>query len=35
MFISTFFNAFSVLLPVLFVMGLGALAGYARQFDRD
>lgn len=33
--ISTFFNAFSALLPVLFVMGLGALAGYAKQFDRD
>src|SRR5947209_18386279 len=35
MFISTFFNSFSVLLPVLFVMGLGFCAGYARQFDRD
>ncbi len=35
MFTSTFFEAFSVLLPVLFVMGLGALAGYAKQFDKD
>ena len=35
MFTSTFFSAFSVLLPVLFVMGLGALAGYAKQFDKD
>ena len=35
MFISTFFMAFSVLLPVLFVMGLGALARYAKQFDKD
>src|SRR5436305_8533008 len=30
-----FFNSFSVLLPVLFVMGLGFWAGYVRQFDRD
>jgi predicted permease len=28
-------NAFSVLLPVLFVMALGALAGRAKQFDKD
>lgn len=35
MFISTVINAFSLLLPVLFVMALGALAGRARQFDRD
>ena len=34
MFTSTFFVAFLILLPVLFVMGLGAFAGYARQFDQ-
>ncbi|EFH80009.1 AEC family transporter [Ktedonobacter racemifer] len=32
---STVINAFLVLLPVLFVMALGFLAGRARQFDRD
>jgi malonate transporter and related proteins len=32
---STAINAFLVLLPVLFVMALGFLAGRARQFDHD
>ena len=32
---STVINAFLVLLPVLFVMALGFLAGRARQLDRD
>jgi malonate transporter and related proteins len=32
---STVINAFLVLLPVLFVMVLGFLAGRARQFDHD
>lgn len=32
---STVINAFLVLLPVLFVMALGFLAGRTRQFDRD
>ena len=35
MFISTLLSAVSVLLPVLFVMALGFLAGRTRQFDRD
>jgi predicted permease len=32
---STVINAFSVLVPVLFVMALGFLAGRAKQFDKD
>jgi predicted permease len=32
---STVINAFSVLLPVLFVMALGFFAGRAKQFDKD
>lgn len=32
---STFVNALTVLVPVLFVMALGFWAGRARQFDRD
>jgi malonate transporter and related proteins len=35
MLMSTIINAFLVLLPVLFVMALGFLAGRARQLDRD
>jgi predicted permease len=32
---STVINAFSVLLPVLFVMALGFFAGRMKQFDKD
>jgi hypothetical protein len=32
---STVINALLVLLPVLFVMALGFLAGRAKQFDKD
>jgi predicted permease len=32
---STVINAFSVLLPVLFVIALGFFAGRAKQFDKD
>jgi malonate transporter len=33
--VSSFVTAFSVILPVLFVMGLGYWAGRAKQFDQD
>lgn len=33
--VATLLNAFSVLIPILFVLGLGFWAGRARQFDAD